>query len=142
MWTRLVRISDPGQWFGKIHEPVTRVQHLVRTNSYVNATVSLVRRYGAVVCMKKRELTQDPDCTLALQHVLDLLTWASYPGQIFPVWTQVNIADDNLMMWNIWTICEHGLIYLLTRGEQYWYMVSREWSLPAWPECFASSVWQ
>ena len=61
MWTRLVRISDPGQWFGKIHEPVTRVQHLVRTNSYVNATVSLVRRYGAVVCMKKRELTQDPD---------------------------------------------------------------------------------
>ena len=83
---------------------------------YVNATVSLVRRYGAVVCMKKRELTQDPDCTLALQHVLDLLAWASYPGQIFPVWTQVNIADDNLMMWNIWTtdpgtICEHGLSY-------------------------------
>ena len=114
MWTRLVRISDPGQWFGKIHDPVTRVQHLVRTNSYVNATVSLVRRYGAVVCMKKRELTQDPDCTLALQHVLDLLTWASYPGQIFPVWTQVNISDDNLMMWNTWTtdpgtICEHGL---------------------------------
>ena len=116
MWTRLVRISDPGQWFGKIHEPVTRVQHLVRTNSYVNATVSLVRRYGAVVCMKKRELTQDPDYTLALQHVLDLLTWASYPGQIFPVWTQVNISDDNLMMWNTWTtdpgtICEHGLRY-------------------------------
>ena len=114
MWTRLVRISDPGQWFGKIHEPVTRVQHLVRTNSYVNATVSLVRRYGAVVCMKKRELTQDPDCTLALLHVLDLLTWASYPGQIFPVWTQVNISDDNLMMWKTWTtdpgtICEHGL---------------------------------
>ena len=114
MWTRLVRISDPGQWFGKIHEPVTRVQHLVRTNSYVNATVSLVRRYGAVDCMKKRELIQDPDCTLALQHVLDLVTWASYPGQIFPVWTQVNISDDNLMMWNTWTtdpgtICEHGL---------------------------------
>ena len=114
MWTRLVRTSDPGQWFGKIHEPVTRVQHLVQTNSYVNATVSLVRRYGAVVCMKKRELTQDPDCTLALQHVLDLLTWASYPGQIFPVWTQVNISDDNLMMCNTWTtdpgiICEHGL---------------------------------
>ena len=38
MWTRLVRISDPGQWFGKIHEPVTWVQHLVRTNSYVNAS--------------------------------------------------------------------------------------------------------
>ena len=114
MWTRLVRISDPGQWFGKIHEPVTRVQHLVRTNSYVNATVSLVRRYGAVVCMKKRELTQDPDCTLALQLVLDLLTWASYPGQIFPVWTQVNISNDNLMMCNTWTtdpgtICEHDL---------------------------------
>ena len=114
MWTRLVRISDPGQWFGKIQELVTRVQHLVRTNSYVNATVSLVRRYGAVVCMKKRKLTQDPDCTLALQHVLDLLTWASYPGQIFPVWTQVNISDDHLMMWNTWTtdpgtICEHGL---------------------------------
>ena len=81
----IVRISDPGQWFGKIHEPVTRVQHLVRTNSYVNATVSLVRRYGAVVCMKKRELTQDPDCTFALQDALDLLKWASYPGQIFPV---------------------------------------------------------
>ena len=116
MWTRLVRTSDPGQWFGKIQGPVTRVQHLVRTNSYVNATVSLVHRYGAdLVCMKKRELTQDPDCTLALQHVLDLLTWASYPGQIFPVWTQVNISDDNLMMWNTWTtdpgaICEHGLI--------------------------------
>ena len=80
----------------------------------MNATVSLVRRYGAVVCMKNRELTQDPDCTLALQHVLDLLTWASYPGQIFPVWTQVNISDDNLMMWKTWTtdpgtICEHGL---------------------------------
>ena len=123
MWTRLVRISDPAQWFGKIHEPVTRVQHLVRTNSYVNATVSLVRRYGAVVCMKKRELTQDPDCTLALQHVLDLLTWASYPGQIFPVWTQVNIADDNLMMWNIWTtdpgtICEHGLRILPSSLER------------------------
>ena len=66
------RTSDPGTTFGP-------------SNSYVNATVSLVRRYGAVVCMKKRELTQDPDCTLALQHVLDLLTWASYPGQIFPV---------------------------------------------------------
>ena len=119
MWTRLVRISDPGQWFGKIHEPVTRVQHLVRTNSYVNATVSLVRRYGAVVCMKKRELTKDPDCTLALQHVLDLLTWASYPGQIFPVWTQVNISNDNLMMCNTWTtdpgtICEHDLRGLLS----------------------------
>ena len=124
MWTWLVRISDPGQWFGKIHEPVTRVQHLVRTNSYVNATVSLVRRYGAVVCMKKRELTQDPDCTLALQHVLDLLTWASYPGQIFPVWTQVNISDDNLMMWNTWTtdpstICEHDLTYI-------WYTKSND----------------
>ena len=84
----------------------------------MNATVSLVRRYGAVVCMKKRELTQDPDCTLALQHVLDLLKWASYPGQIFPVWTQVNISDDNLMMWNIWTtdpgtICEHDLIRVI-----------------------------
>ena len=108
--------TSPDQWFGKIHEPVTRVQHLVWTNSYVNTTVSLVRRYGAVVCMKKRELTQDPDCTLALQHVLDLLKWASYPGQIFPVWTQVNISNDNLMMWNTWTtdpgtICEHDLIY-------------------------------
>ena len=69
----------------------------------MNATVSLVHRYGAVVCMKKRELTQDPDCTLALQHVLDLLTWATYPGQIFPVWTQVNISNDNLMMCNTWT---------------------------------------
>ena len=127
MWTRLVRISDPGQWFGKIHEPVTRVQHLVRTNSYVNATVSLVRRYGAVVCMKKRELTQDPDCTLALQHVLDLLTWASYPGQIFPVWTQVNISNDNLMMCNTWTtdpgtICEHGL----RSGRHQWYLVGAD----------------
>ena len=80
----------------------------------MNATVSLVRRYGAVVCMKKRELTQDHDCTIALQHVLDLLTWASYSGQIFPVWTQVNISNDNLMMWKTWTtdpgtICEHGL---------------------------------
>ena len=124
MWTRLVRISDPGQWFGKIHEPVTRVQHLVRTNSYVNATVSLVRRYGAVVCMKKRELTQDPDCTLALQHVLDLLKWASYPGQIFPVWTQVNISDDNLMMWNTWTtdpgtICEHDINQLVIKNCQH-----------------------
>ena len=125
MWTRLVRISDPGQWFGKIHEPVTRVQHLVWTNSYVNATVSLVRRYGAVVCMKKRELTQDPDCTLALQHVLDLLTWASYPGQIFPVWTQVNISDDNLMMWKTWTtdpgtICEHSLSVIFRLYVQWW----------------------
>ena len=130
MWTRLVRISDPGQWFGKIHEPVTRVQHLVRTNSYVNATVSLVRRYGAVVCMKKRELTQDPDCTLALQHVLDLLTWASYPGQIFPVWTQVNISDDNLMMWNTWTtdpgtICEHDLIVSIAAARFAWRRLGR-----------------
>ena len=53
---------------------------------------------------------------LALQHVLDLLTWASYPGQIFPVWTQVNIYNDNLMICNTWTadpgnICEHGLVH-------------------------------
>ena len=80
VWTRLVRTSDPGQWFGKIQGPVTRVQHLVQTNSYVNATVSSVRRYGAMACMKQRELIQDPDCTLALQHDPDLLTWASYPG--------------------------------------------------------------
>ena len=58
MWTRLVRTSDHGYWFGKIQGSV-----IVRTNSYVSATVSLVRHYGAVVCMKKRELTQDPDCS-------------------------------------------------------------------------------
>ena len=100
-----------------IHNTGMSYYQILSHNSYVNATVSLVRRYGAVVCMKNRELTQDPDCTLALQHVLDLLTWASYPGQIFPVWTQVNISNDNLMMCNTWTtdpgtICEHGLKFL------------------------------
>ena len=88
----LTTYNDPGQWFGKIQVPVTRVQHLVRTNSYVNATVSLVRRYGAVACMKQRELIQNPDCILALQHDPDLLTWASYLGVViillFQCWSR------------------------------------------------------
>ena len=63
MRTRLIRTCDLGHWFGKIQGSVIRVLHLDRTNSYLSATVSLIRRYGTVVCMKKRELTQDPDCS-------------------------------------------------------------------------------
>ena len=101
MWTRLVRISDLGQWFGKIHEPVTRVQHLVRTNSYVNATVSLVRRYDAVVCMKKRELIQDPDCTLALQHVL-----GHWSGLVAFTYTNPDLVRE---ITRVISRCEHKL---------------------------------
>ena len=74
----------------------------------MNATVSLVRYYGAVVCMKKRDPPQDPDCTLALQHVPDLLTWAILPDPNIP---SVNASE---YMWNTRTtdpgiICEHNL---------------------------------
>ena len=142
MWTRLVRSSDHGHWFGKIQGSVIRVHHLVRTNSYVSATVYLVRVMALWFVWRRDNSLRIP--TAALQHVPDLLMWAILPGPNIPVWMQVNMYDDNLMIWNTrttdpGTTCEHNLKSQDMCGwDWFWAMLliyaicSCMWAPPLW----------
>ena len=99
--------TSPDQWLvtgpGKIQWSVIWVQHLVRTNSYICERYSFL---GPLLwCCgfyEEKRPPQDPDCTLALQHVgyftrpkypqceckwifLMIILWCGIPGPLIRV---------------------------------------------------------
>ena len=99
--------TSPDQWLvtgpGKIQWSVIWVQHLVRTNSYICEGYSFL---GPLLwccgLYEEKRPPQDPDCTLALQHVgyftrpkypqceckwifLMIILWCGIPGPLIRV---------------------------------------------------------